>query len=224
MKRPIRTRRDRAEARFDRNKKILAFQTLAQGRPSPDQAKSIKDARAWFRKEAMKVARADHSKILSSSSLTITPAISISSIGKMYMYWYDAKHKATLPYWDRFPVIFVLESYKDGFLGMNLHYLPPILRAKLMDALYTIKTNPKDDDRSKLKISYSLLASASKYKLFGPTVKRYLSSHVKSKLVEVPPEEWDHIAFLPLQRFVGAQDSYVWSQSKKSFTKKRKRS
>lgn len=222
MRTPIRTRRDRAEARFDRNKKLLAFQTLAQGRPSSDQAKTIKDARAWFRKEAMKVTRApDRNELLTTQ--TQKSAISISSIGKMYMYWYDAKHKATLPYWDRFPVIFVLESYNDGFLGMNLHYLPPVLRAKLIDALYTIKTNPKDDDKSKLKITYSLLASAAKYKLFGPTIKRYLKTHVKSKLVEVAPEDWDHIAFLPLQKFVGARDSYVWSQSKKSFTQKRKK-
>ena len=30
-------------------------------------------------------------------------------LGKMYMFFYDAKHKKTLPYWDRFPVMIPVE-------------------------------------------------------------------------------------------------------------------
>ena len=65
------------------------------------------------------------------------------SIGKMYMFYYDAKTKDKLPYWDRFPLIFVLDVRPDRFWGVNLHYLPPLYRAKLMNALYKIQNNGK---------------------------------------------------------------------------------
>jgi hypothetical protein len=58
----------------------------------------------------------------------------------MYCFFYEAKNKDdpdVLPYWDRFPLIFPIDIKGDRLLSMNLHYLPPFHRAKLMDALYT---------------------------------------------------------------------------------------
>ena len=45
------------------------------------------------------------------------------------------KHKETLPFYDSFPLVIIIGKAKGGFLGMNLHYLPPTLRAKFLDAL-----------------------------------------------------------------------------------------
>ena len=44
-------------------------------------------------------------------------------IGRMYFFWYDPKLKDVLPVYDRFPMVFPIERYSDGFLGLNLHYL-----------------------------------------------------------------------------------------------------
>lgn len=132
----------------------------------------------------------------------------------MIMFFYDAKHKETLPYWDQFPLIFPIEMYDDGFLGINLHYLPPLLRAKLMNALYTVAVTKKDKIL-KLKISYQILASAMNFSPFKPCVKRYLKGHIKSRFFYVEPTEWDMALFLPTQRFVGASDAKVWSDSRK---------
>ena len=41
--------------------------------------------------------------------------------GKLNMFFYDPKHKKTLPYYDTFPLVLPLETYNDGFLGLNLH-------------------------------------------------------------------------------------------------------
>ena len=65
--------------------------------------------------------------------------INIQNIGQMFMFFYDPKNKQTLPYYDRFPLVFPIELYSDGFLGINLHYLPQKYRANLMDALYSIE-------------------------------------------------------------------------------------
>ena len=52
--------------------------------------------------------------------------------GKLYAYMYDAKHKDTLPFWDKFPLIVYLGLGKQGtttlMYGLNLHYIPPKAR------------------------------------------------------------------------------------------------
>jgi hypothetical protein len=45
-------------------------------------------------------------------------------LGKLYCFYYDPKGKESLPYYDRFPMVLAIEKYNDGFLGLNLHYLP----------------------------------------------------------------------------------------------------
>ena len=67
-------------------------------------------------------------------------------LGMMYCYYYDAKTKDDLPYWDRFPVILVLEKYEDGFLGLNLHYLPFKYRVAFLRKLTRFaQYNDKDE-------------------------------------------------------------------------------
>jgi len=141
--------------------------------------------------------------------LTTRPAM-----GKMYAFFYDPKHKKTLPYYDRFPLIFKIENVPNGFMGINLHYLPPPLRAKLMDALYNLTTNNRYDETTKLRMSYEILNSASKYRYFKPTLKMYLNAHVKSRFLEVSSVEWDMALFLPTERFVKANKSAVWKDSR----------
>lgn len=124
------------------------------------------------------------------------------AIGKMYMFMYDAKHKDTLPYFDIFPLVFPIHFYNDGFLGINLHYLPPGERAALMNALYSTANNQKYNASMKLNISYSILkASSLKFSGFENCVKRYLTSHLRSSFHYVNPTDWDKALLLPLQRW-----------------------
>lgn len=134
--------------------------------------------------------------------------------GEMYMYHYDAKHKDTLPYWDRFPLVFPFRVESNRFWGLNLHYLPLKERAMLMDALYTLAGNSRYDETTKLKLSYEVLTSASKFRMFKPCVKQYLTSQLTSKFLYIYPSEWDMALFLPVERFVGATKSQVWRDSK----------
>lgn len=172
-------------------------------------------ARNWYR---------DQAKGVSSSSVREDRIIrgmdrdryeSRFRIGHMYMFQYDPKHKGTLPYYDRFPLIFPINRAKGGFLGINFHYLPLSLRAKLMDSLYDVTTNDRFDETTKLRASYGILNSAAKYKEFAPTVKHYLTTQVRTKLVYINPTEWDVALFLPTERFVGASKNKVWADSRK---------
>lgn len=160
-----------------------------------------KDSRQWFRDKAQAIITVDPRQVLKKLKQRSVTRLKPQDIGKMFMYFYDPKHKDTLPYYDRFPVIFVIETYPDGFLGINLHYLPPVWRAKLMDALYGTINNRRYDETSKLRINYKLLASSARMRWFKPCVKRYLYSHVRTNIVEIPITEWDYCAMLPLERF-----------------------
>jgi len=171
-------------------------------------------AREWYRSAA--------GKLMSN----ITPGVfekrtdearKVSSMefGYMYAFKYDPKTKNDLPYYDTFPLIFPVRMDSDGFLGINFHYLPPVLRAKLMNALYSTLTNKKYDDTTKLKISYSILQSASKYRYFKPMLKKYLRSHVRSQFLEVQVNEWDIAIFLPTESFRKADTGRVWEDSRK---------
>lgn len=137
-------------------------------------------------------------------------------IGKMIMFIYDPKTKAKLPYYDTFPLVFPIKLYDDGYLGINLHYLPPNARAVLMGNLYSTLQS-KDDDNKKLAISYEILKSASRFQLFKPCIKRYLYNHVKSKFLLVEPKEWDAALMLPTAQFQKASEQKVWNDSMEQF-------
>lgn len=189
------------------------FQDLAKGKNASGMANigfmkketGIKpmnrDSRQWFRDKAQAVTSISPQLVLNKLKQRSVTRIKPQDIGRMFMYLYDPKFKETLPYYDTFPVIFVIETYADGFLGINLHYLPPVYRAKLMDALYGTINNKHYDETTKLKINYQMLAASSRMRWFKPCVKRYLYAHVKSNMVEVPITEWDYCAMLPTERF-----------------------
>jgi hypothetical protein len=139
------------------------------------------------------------------------------SIGKMYFYIYDAKHKDKLPYFDMFPLVIPIEPYSDGFLGLNLHYISPNSRISLLSKLDEIVTNKNYNAQTRLKISYAFLQSSSRMYEAIPCVKRYLYSQVSSPFLEVKSDEWEIAALLPVAGFVNASDNKVWKNSQKRF-------
>ena len=170
-------------------------------------------AREWYRDTARTFGRVNERSLMRGDASRLT---SRPMIGQMYMYYYDAKHKATLPYFDRFPLVFPYKIVKGGFMGINLHYLPLTYRAQLMDALYDTATNTRYDESTRLRLNYNILSSAAKFRYFKPCVKHYLTSQLKSRFLYVYPSEWDIALFLPLERFQGASKTKVFADSRKS--------
>jgi hypothetical protein len=140
-----------------------------------------------------------------------------SIIGKMYFFFYDPKTKDSLPYYDRFPLVIPIERYSDGFLGLNLHYIHPKQRIILLDKLSDVASNDRFDEKTKLLISYRYLSAASKAFEATPCIKRYLFNHIDSRFLEIPANEWDIAVMLPVESFVGASTSKVYSDSRKKF-------
>lgn len=172
-------------------------------------------ARDWYREQSGLIRRSDVQETKLIREMGAERYENRFRLGHMYMFLYDPKHKDTLPFYDRFPLIFPINKAKGGFLGINMHYLPLQLRAKLMDSLYDNVTNERFDETTRLRLTYNTLNAATKFKEFKPTVKHYLADHVRSRLVYINPTEWDIALFLPTARFVGASQQTVWKESRK---------
>ena len=138
-------------------------------------------------------------------------------LGNMYFYSYNPKWKDKLPWYDTFPLVFPIEKYNNGFLGLNFHYLSPQDRAILMDQLKAYTNNKKYDETTRLRLRYNMLEGFSKIKRARPTVHRYLLSKIRSKFVLVNADEWEVALFLPVERFKKANKKKVWAHSKGMF-------
>ena len=132
--------------------------------------------------------------------------------GRLNMFVYAPKFARKLPYYDTFPLVLPLESYSDGFLGINLHYLPISLRIRLLDRLNDFSNNTKFDESTKLNVSYQNLKSI---RLIRPTIKRYLAGKVKSRFRRIDADEFIVATLLPVARFKKGSQSEVYKDSRK---------
>ena len=110
-----------AESFFDRLQ-VQAFRAGIQIRTD--------DSMDWFRDKLRNMRNINRQQLIKDERLE---RVTRPRMGDMYMFFYDPKHKETLPYYDTFPLIIMVERAPGGFYGLNLHYLPPVLRAKLFD-------------------------------------------------------------------------------------------
>lgn len=97
----------------------------------------------------------------------------------LYMFEYKAKMR-WLPYYDKFPLVYVLKSNKDEFWGVNLHYLSP---------------------KKRLIATKKLLQG----KIDVPKVcfHKYIHAHVENGLyIDLATVEWDSAILLPTEDFV----------------------
>ena len=98
--------------------------------------------------------------------------------GHLYMFEYKAKMRH-LPYYDKFPLVYVLKSNRNEFWGLNLHYMPPkkrlIATKKLMQGRIDF---PK------------------------ACFHKYLQPHVDGLMLDLAADEWDTAILLPTEEFV----------------------
>ena len=166
-------------------------------------------ARDWYRGTASQYTRVNENRFARDANRRTTRILP----GSMYMFHYDPKYKETLPFYDRFPLIFPFKVSGSHFWGLNLHYIPLMARAILMNNLYDLANNSRYDESTRLRLNYDVLSSASKFKYFKPCVKQYLFSHVDTSFIYIYPSEWDIALFLPTERFKKASKTKVWGNS-----------
>jgi len=170
------------------------------------------ESREWFRKKAQTIRRVDRKKLMRNEAVD---QVNEEIVGAMMMFFYDPKTKDTLPYYDTFPLVIVVGPAENGFYGLNLHYLPPKLRALFLDALLDIMNNKRYDRSTKFKLSYALLTKVRRMKYFAPCFKHYLTAHVRGNFARVNASEYEVAIFLPTAQWSKATASTVYSDSRK---------
>lgn len=174
--------------------------------------------RAWLLEKVDKLnpRPEDRAKILKDRELQRTQIM----VGRMYFFRYDPKTKDTLPYWDIYPIVIPIEPYRNGFLGLNLHYIYPKDRLILLTQLQNFATASKGVENTRLRLSYPILKAYHQAYRAKPCIKRYLYNHVMSRFSQIPGNEWNIAAALPVQQFkaeFSVQAEQVWRDSKRKY-------
>lgn len=143
-------------------------------------------------------------------------------IGGMFIYGYDPKWKDKLPWYDTLPVVIPISILKDGrILGLNLHYLPPMLRAQLLDILVDYKRRA-GTPRAYMQLSYQMLKGIASHRLIAPCIHSYLPSHITTNIARIDDEYWEQVCMLPLQQFQKASAEQVWRKGLSAKNRKAK--
>ena len=162
---------------------------------------------SWFQNKIREFGSPTSAQLIREGKRRSTPFF-----GNLNMFFYSPKYKDKLPYYDRFPLVLPLESFRGGFLGINLHYLPIPLRTRLLDRLYEFSSNDKFDSTTRLTATYNTVKNIP---LVKPTLKRYLIGRVKTNFRRIDADEFTVATLLPVQRFRKASDQEVYRDSRK---------
>ena len=95
---------------------------------------------------------------------------------------------------------------------MNFHYLPPLLRFRLLERMQATATDRRFDSRTKFEVSYD---DVRRIKIVKPTIKKYLYSYVQTGFLRINADEAAIAIYLPVQRFKKASVATVYSDSRR---------
>lgn len=133
----------------------------------------------------------------------------------LFRYRPDSKTK----FYDRYPVIIVLEVTGSQIIGLNLHYVPPMDRIKLILLMNSLLYNQKETNLQKTRLKiFSLLNKKVFAKYMGAAINRYTVKNIAGKPKLTTPEEWSYLAFLPV--FKGISPSKLYSEVLKQVNNK----
>ena len=141
------------------------------------------------------------------------------TFGELNLYYYRPKTAKKLPYYDTFPIVLPFKEHKNGFMGINFHYLSMGLRVKLLQKML-VYGRPVSVKEEKIRIYWDLISNIG---LVKPTVRRYDRTQVKSLYLRIPLDDMLVGILLPVQRFYTGDWAYkmrkpprsVWHDSRR---------
>jgi hypothetical protein len=122
-------------------------------------------------------------------------------VGRLFLFEYKAKMKY-LPYYDTFPLVYVIKANADHFFGANLHYMHPKKRVLAIEKL-------KQDRIDLPRVCFH----------------KYITDHVDGFLLDLAIDEWDTAIHLPVEHFVRERgkvlvpykSSDVWNETNEKY-------
>ena len=124
--------------------------------------------------------------------------------GMMNLCWYKPRNAARLKYYDLYPLVIPFKRHRNGFTGLNFHYLSVPMRINLLERLSafedsgTLYSLDVDDIDQLLAFEWTEVKGMKGIK---PIVRRYLANYVYSNFLKVGLEDMVVASLLPVERF-----------------------
>ena len=162
----------------------------------------------WYRSQVNRIASGKTAgQLFREGKLQARP-----SVGRLNLFGYNPKLRNKLPYYDIFPLVLPLEPIKNGFMGMNFHYLPPLLRFRLLERMQARASDRRFDSKTRFEVAYDDVKAI---KLVKPTIKKYLYAYVQTGFLRINADDAAVAIYLPVQRFKKAPEATVYADSRK---------
>ena len=124
--------------------------------------------------------------------------------GMMNLFWYKPLNAARLKYYDLYPLVIPFKRHRNGFTGLNFHYLSVPMRINLLERLSafedsgTLYSLDVDDIDQLLAFEWTEVKGMKGIK---PIVRRYLANYVYSNFLKIGLEDMVVASLLPVERF-----------------------
>ena len=124
--------------------------------------------------------------------------------GMMNLFWYKPLNAGKLKYYDLYPLVIPFKQHRNGFTGLNFHYLSVPMRINLLERLSvyedsgTLYSLDLEDIHQLLAFRWSEIKQM---RGVAPTVHRYLAKYVYSNFLRIKLEDMVVGALLPVERF-----------------------
>lgn len=160
----------------------------------------------WFEQQArlLNLQQIGPSSLLKNNDLKNYTVASIMP-GEMYFFKYLPKYMNKLPMWDMYPLVFPFKIVKGGFIGLNFHYLDPMMRVYLLDQLSTFTVNTRQPEKIRLKLSWDVLNRLSKYAGVQMCVHRYRGDCIASPMKKIDAINWPTALMLPIAKMISGE-------------------
>lgn len=125
--------------------------------------------------------------------------------GRMFAFTYLPINHQTLEYWDATPLVISLGINDGKMMGINLHYLPPPIRADLLNKMLRTATGAKGlkmppKGAGMFRIDYEDLKTM-KFVAGLSCLRSYDLSRIIGRVAMIPSNEWANAAALPYSDF-----------------------
>jgi len=114
------------------------------------------------------------------------------------------------PY-DLFPLVIITDVHREGFEGINIHFLSKRWRKDLFSAIenFLPKRISGDPSLTRLGTTYERLGGSRKFKFFKPCYRRYVISGFRKRPILIPSEFWNVMVDTDLALMVQGNKQYI---------------
>ena len=120
--------------------------------------------------------------------------------GFMYLFKYDPKDK-NIPYYDMFPLVIPFRRVNEGFIGINFHYLPYPIRLNILKEFEKYASDKNLNERTRVRLNYRLIERSRVFRFVSPAIRRYSNQQLRTRLLNIPFNDWQVASQLPVQKF-----------------------